>query len=399
MYTPRAVRLTALLLLAGCLPKLALGQFAPTKVDFGPSAKASAPFRLENGHIYFEASIGTMPKSTLVLDSGAGATVLRPETVAKLGLTANPAPGAAIGAGGKTVPLKLVNDVRIQLGEMQVTIPTALVLPLPDALPCDAILGIDVFRQCVVSIDYENRRLSFHRAEGFTPQPEWKAVPLRMSVTMPSIAAEIDGLAGQFGLDTGAGDALTVHTPFVERNRMADLYNRRLDIVTGAGVGGFTEGTIVRSRVFKIGEFEMKDLIISLSRMKTGAMANPRLAGNVGAEILKQFTVTFDIPGERLFLAKNANFGKSEPYSRSGMAFYPEGGVFSVIDVVADGPAAKAGVQKGDQLVSINDKPMAMWHFGDLRMVFRQDVGTKVKVVLRRSDKEITVEITLRDLI
>ncbi len=60
----------------------------------------------------------------------------------------------------------------------------------------------------------------------------------------------------------------------------------------------------------------------------------------------------------------------------------------------ADGPAAKAGVKRGDVIVAVNDKPVAT--NDDLRLIISQTPpGTKVNLTLMRKGKSQTVTATL----
>lgn len=68
-----------------------------------------------------------------------------------------------------------------------------------------------------------------------------------------------------------------------------------------------------------------------------------------------------------------------------------------VADVVEDGPAAKAGIQRGDVIVKFNDQVVESQH--ELpTMVAYLPVGTRVKVVVLREGKERTFDITLEEM-
>jgi S1-C subfamily serine protease len=64
--------------------------------------------------------------------------------------------------------------------------------------------------------------------------------------------------------------------------------------------------------------------------------------------------------------------------------------------VVEGSPAARAGVTAGDVILKIDDKPIAnLQEFSNvLRTV---NPGQTVKVLLRRADKELTLQVTLAE--
>ncbi|UCF88355.1 MAG: PDZ domain-containing protein, partial [bacterium] len=68
-----------------------------------------------------------------------------------------------------------------------------------------------------------------------------------------------------------------------------------------------------------------------------------------------------------------------------------------VADVVPDGPAAKAGIQRGDVIVRFNGQEVESQH--ELpTMVAYLPVGSEVKVVVLRDGKEKTIQVTLEEM-
>jgi len=69
---------------------------------------------------------------------------------------------------------------------------------------------------------------------------------------------------------------------------------------------------------------------------------------------------------------------------------------FKVVDVVASGPAAAAGLKAGDVIVEVNGYPSAQLMLPAVREVLRAPPGARVK--LKTADgTEVTVQ--LRDLV
>lgn len=66
----------------------------------------------------------------------------------------------------------------------------------------------------------------------------------------------------------------------------------------------------------------------------------------------------------------------------------------TVVRVIADNPADKAGVKAGDVIVAINDQPAAGWTAEKTAAQIRGEIGTTVKIELKRGEELNTVTIT-----
>jgi membrane-associated protease RseP (regulator of RpoE activity) len=171
--------------------------------------------------------------------------------------------------------------------------------------------------------------------------------------------------------------------------------------VTGWGVGGPARGLIVRAGELKLGGVTVRGPVADLSLQKRGAFVDPYVAGNVGAGVLQRFNIVFDYGKQQLIFEPNANFSRPDLYDRSGMWLNLEKGAFKVIDVVAGGPAAQAGLKNGDSILTIDGKNPGDLSLATARLKLKSDPpGTRVRLRVRSgSEPEREVTITLRDLI
>jgi predicted metalloprotease with PDZ domain len=70
-----------------------------------------------------------------------------------------------------------------------------------------------------------------------------------------------------------------------------------------------------------------------------------------------------------------------------------------VTNVVAGSAAAEAGVQLGDQLISVGEITVDPGFGSAFRIRYRQRAGEKVPVVVRRNGQDLTVTMTVREVI
>jgi carboxyl-terminal processing protease len=69
---------------------------------------------------------------------------------------------------------------------------------------------------------------------------------------------------------------------------------------------------------------------------------------------------------------------------------------FTIVDVVAGGPAAKAGLKSGDVIVAIGGKRYAALPLAQARATLRGAPGTRITLKLASGAQRV---VTLRDLI
>lgn len=146
----------------------------------------------------------------------------------------------------------------------------------------------------------------------------------------------------------------------------------------------------------------MRDPVIRLSTQKTGLTTSSAMAGLIGPDVLSQFDVTFDYARTRIIFEKNINYGRRDSYDRAGiwMGQDKDGKHFAVVDVIAGGPGAAAGVKPGDEILAINGENTANLILPDARETIRREaVGGKLTLLLESQGKQRTAVVTLKDLV
>jgi Aspartyl protease/PDZ domain len=346
----------------------AMPAMAPSARIADGSGSTSVPFELLNNHIYAAATVDGVPVRVLV-DTG-GANVLTPAAAKRLGLTSE-GKLAGRGVGDEHVDLALAHAGEVRLGNAVLAHPVFYVIdlsPLPAAegTDSDGLVGFEMFRRFRVTIDYEARVLTLTDPAKFQPAAGAHAVPFEMADRIPIVAGTLDGLPVRLSIDTGSRASLTLHAPFVRANDLVARYAAAPETITGWGVGGPARGRPARLGTLLLGDLAIHDLAGDLYLGNKGAFANPDLSGNLGGGVLRRFTVTFDYDGRRMYLIPNRRFAESDPFDRSGMWLFRDGGALKVVAVTPGGPAEKAGLKTGDRIEqiggeSVSSRPLAEW--------------------------------------
>ncbi|MEO8507905.1 MAG: aspartyl protease family protein [Betaproteobacteria bacterium] len=378
-------------------------QPAPPKPDFTfPAGKAfvEVPFEVHNGHLFLKVMVNGRGPVRMLFDTG-GSNVLLPQVLERLGVRSEGALGASGAEGKQDVGMTRID--KIEFGgivlERQVfaTIDLDAFLRRVEGLDdIGGVVGYELFKRFPIKLDFERSRAVFHDPAKFKYAGTGARLPIEFRGTAPQVRGRVDDIDGVFHVDTGSRGSLTLTLPFVEENNLVEKYGAKLEAVYGAGVGGHVRARLARAKTLQLADVVIPNPMTSLSLQTTGALADPDVAGNIGFGILRQFNITFDYPGSALYLEKNANFGRPDIYDRAGAWIELGAKGFEVVDVVAGGPAAVAGLKAGDLIIGVNGKPWTAMSLSAVRGEFRAAPGRKLRLKIDGGPERI---VTLRDLV
>lgn len=370
----------------------------------GGAPRVSVPFRLLNNHIYVEAKVNGKGPYTFIVDTG-GHTLLSPKLVKEVGLKAV---GAAVtsGAGEGHETTGFVHFDEIAIGDVRLKDQTGFATNIYDAsiegIPVDGMVGFELIRRLVTTIDYGARTLTFAKPSDFRGSPGLgSAVPFVFYDHLPFVTGSVLGMPARFDIDTGSRSEIDFTSPFVNANNLRAKFAKGTSAVTGWGVGGPARGYVVRLPALKLGDVAVTNIVAGLSESKGGSMSDPAYDGNIGSGLLKRFVVTFDYAHQIMYLKRIT----PEPedigtFNRSGLWINAKDGGYKVTDIAKDSAGAAAGLTVGDVIVAIDDKPAVTDQLSDARRMFRErPAGTRIALRVRHGGESRTVVLTLKDQI
>ncbi|HYA95088.1 MAG TPA: aspartyl protease family protein, partial [Terriglobales bacterium] len=378
----------------------------PPPPDFAISAGKSSttvPFELINNHIYVEVKLNDKGPFRVLCDTG-GANIITPALARELGLKSEGALQGR-GVGEKSEDVGLVKMESLRVGDASLSNQVFAVYPMEpfsavEGIPINGLIGYEVFRRFVVRVDYEHHLITLMTPSAFNYKGEGTVVPFQFNAHIPQVDGAVDGIEGKLDIDTGSRASLTLLAPFAEKHDLASHYGAKLEAVTGWGVGGAARGLVTRAKVLRLGKVEILAPVTELSLQKKGAFINPYIAGNVGAGVLKRFNITFDYAHQQLIFERNANYDKPDVFDRSGMWLNQSGGTFEVMDVIAGGPAAVAGIKVGDKILAINGRGAGQLPLPAVRQQFKtQPPGTRLRLTIQSGEQKRDLELVLKDLV
>jgi S1-C subfamily serine protease len=208
-------------------------------------------------------------------------------------------------------------------------------------------------------------------------------------------------LEGQFVVDTGAGLTMILTTAFARSKNLPAPVQKILVDRSDAGLGGETSMIVSRAASMSFGNLVILEPIVYVSQDAAGALATSEYDGVIGGGILRRFKVIFDYARQQLILEPNAGSDEPIEYDMSGMRLHTEGdqfGTFRIHQVLEHTPAARAGLRKGDELITIDGAPATKFSLDEIDDMLRRP-GKKHKLGFKRSRKTFSVTIRLERLI
>jgi hypothetical protein len=386
-------------------PASAFAPPASSRLDFGISSGDGAttvPFELINNHMYVEVKLNG--KSYDFLFDTGGRNVVTPTTARALGLTTQGALQGG-GVGEKSEDVGLTKVAHMTIGAAHLDDQTFVVIALEslgavEGRPVTGIFGYEVFKRFIVRTDYEKQQITLSDPGSFKYSGSGTRVPFTFIDTQPVVDGEIDGLKGTFTLDTGSRASLDLSSPFVVRNDLVKRWSANFHGVSGWGAGGAARASFARAKMFLLGGVPIPGPVVGLSEQRKGAESDIYVAGNVGAGILKRFNIVWDYPHLQIFFERNANYAQPDVFDRAGLWANLGDHGFTVVDVISGGPADRAGLKAGDDIVSVDGRiaggEMSLPEF---RQYAKRAPGTPLTLSILRGNQSLQLKIILHDLV
>jgi hypothetical protein len=385
--------------------KLDVGAFAPpvapddTNIAGG---KVTVPFGF-NGEILVSAMLNGKGPYRFILDTG-GHDILTPEAATAIGLEPEGA-GASGGAGPGTLPEQFARVDTLQIGGVTMRNQPFTVIPLQyntvedgPRPPLAGLLGLELFERMAIHLDYAAQTLTFQPLAGYRHTGSGTAVPIRFYDDIPILDAKLDGHSGPFAVDTGNSGTLVVQRLWADRVGVGEQMKRGLAMVS-FGAGGESLDWTSRIAHFELAGSDLAGVIGRYATDAGGAFASRIEAGNIGNQILPHFTLDFDYGREQIWFERQPAFTPL-PFNRSGMSLSKTSpDAFTVANVVAGGPAAAAGLARGDQIVSVDGIAAPQFTRWDLLNSFARPEGTKIDLTYLRGGKRTDVALVLKTLL
>ncbi len=274
--------------------------------------------RAPTGHLLVKPRINGVDDGWFIFDSGAGICVVSTPHVERYALK----PEGEIdstGVGG-AVKNKLYSAARVEIGSLVLEDHAIMATDLSFLKQflkeeIAGVLGYGVFTPSVVELDLGTPRIAIHDPATYALPEGMKWSKLIVSDRIPSVHARFEDKDGLFRLDTGANSQITFHQPAVEKWKLLD--GRETQEAKLGGVGGFVAARRGTLKWIELGGVKIENLPVEFATEAKGVFAEASKAGNIGAGLLKRYTLVFEYGKERIAFMPRAESAAPSPTSDS----------------------------------------------------------------------------------
>jgi len=284
-----------------------------------PRSAQPIPFQLADGLIYMQASLNGSSPLWVILDTGSSYTVIDASVSKMLGLDLL-GEGIAYGPGqGSTQKFAFAGHTTLMFAGGELGDQTVATLPLgwfssELGRRVDGFLGSNIFQNYVVEIDYDNQLVRFHDPASYSYSGNGQLLQHEFVWdNIPSVRDEVltrDGtpIQGIFLVDSGATTAIWISRNFSDTHPEFLSADETIEVPSVVAVGGEFSARLGRVPAIRLGKFLVSMPLAQFSQNTSGIFARPGLAGMIGAETLRRFTVIFDYPHREMILEPNKHF-------------------------------------------------------------------------------------------
>jgi len=369
------------------------------------------PIQVADNLVYMQGRINGSQPLSVVLDTGSSVSIVSPAVAQEIDLRSSGSTQAAgIGHGGNQ-SLQFVENARLQLGSgdslLDLDGQRIAILPIgyvadQVGVPTQAFFGSNVFANFCVTVDYERQLATFARS--CSPSVAGESIPIKIISGTPFVTAELaapDGsrTSGLFLLDSGTTGALVLSKKFLAAHPQITAGRRLISAPSVTAVGGKIEMKMVRLAGLDVGKFHFNQIVAKVPESSAGVLANPEIAGFIGAEVLSRFTVTWDYAGVRMVLSPNSHLHNLIEEDCSGLRLTvspPDYTSIRVEAVLPGSPGAEAGLRVGDVITALDGKrDMPLWRVAD--DLKKPDSSPMLSI--RRGHKDFQATLHLRTLL
>jgi hypothetical protein len=310
-------------------------------------------------------------------------------------------------------------------------------------IPVHGIMGYDLFRDFIVEVNYNSKKLKLHNPELYTykERRNRQTIPLKIEqrkayVEGTVLMKDTANIPVKLLVDTGSSDALWL---FPEPEKGLEIPEKNYEDHLGRGLSGDIYGKRSKIDGVQIGDFKLDEAKVAFPYRESfqGLDSLGDRNGSLGGEVLKRFNMVFDYARGLVTLKKNGNFNEPFQYNLAGIDLQHNGlryiaeriadanglvkedqadsfGNVQILlenktrlslvpEIVVSGiragsPAAEAGLREGDVILAVNGKRVHQYKLQEILKMINEKEGKRIKVLIERYNQDLLFTFVLKKM-
>ncbi|WP_413670495.1 aspartyl protease family protein [Mucilaginibacter sp. Mucisp86] len=372
--------------------------------------KVNIPFKLERNLMIIQLKINHKGPFNFILDTGVGLMIITdPKLVDSISIPNKRTlkiPGLGEGDDSEAYVTSTL-DIAIP-GLVSYDVAAAILkkdvfnLSGYAGMPIHGLLGYEFFNNLAVKISFQDSVVTVCRPKDLKPFRKANKIPMSVEDRKAYVYAKafMPGIAPiktKLVVDLGAGHPVSIEH-YIETYGLPQKFIASANL--GIGLNGPINGFISRMDEFDLGKFRMKKVLASFPddrNNQTNLMV--KRDGNLGVGILKRFTVILDYPDSAMYLKPGSTYNDPFEHDMSGLEYYAAGDHLEriVISRVEPGSAAdEVGLERDDEIISINFKPVSRMSLQDIDELFKSRDDRSLLLEVYHDKRVDNVVLTLK---
>ena len=382
----RACNLKKALVLFACLFLICISAEAQYFEFTGKRKRETIPFKLVKNLMIIPLKINGTGPYNFVLDTGVGLFLITDPALIDTIQIKNLRTIKVTGFGaGEDLSAFVAPSLEIDIGSAKAkSVPAAILkkdvfeLSSFAGMPVHGLIGYEFFNSFTVRISYPLNSIIIYRPDKFYIPKKGAKIPITIEERKPYMVNEIVLSSGKkiplkIIIDTGAGHPISLES---YEGKPFEVPHVNISANLGIGLTGPIKGYIGRIPSVKIGKYTL-DNVISAFPDYNDVGSKVRLVnrnGSVGNSILRRFDVVFDYSRGVMYLKPSAFLKEPFEHDMSGMELSTGGEDFKrviITRIEPFSPAEESGLDKDDEILSINFKPVSEMSMQEIDNLFR----------------------------
>ncbi|MFV9551998.1 aspartyl protease family protein [Algibacter sp. PT7-4] len=304
-------------------------------------------------------------------------------------------------------------------------------------IPVHGIIGLDIFKDFIVEINYSRGFIRLTEPNKFKYKPCKKCEQFNLEFYngKPYVNAKVEidskALPVKLLIDTGGSDALWLFEDDSLGIKSSDKY---FNDFLGHGLNGSVYGKRSKIKKFQLNSFVLKNANVAYPNTENVLFATKikDRNGSVSGNILKRFNIIFDYKKALMIVNKNSKFRNKFSYNKSGIELAHDGfrvlkevkndaikvnattqgndsGIlkinnfnislkpaYAIVELREGSPAHEAGFKMGDVVLSINGKQSHEFTLHQVMQMFYDDEGKRIKLRIDRNGQIFNLSFKLK---